>query len=208
MNFDRFVATFWGSVEMVDKYHYMKKGGKKLYLVQNMEADFYKGIDKIRRTALATYRNHRIEPITISKWCQGWLESDFGRDSQYVANGIDVDAFPFHDRDFSGRKIKILVEGDSASEYKRVDESFEIANRLDRSKYEVSYMSYNAEPKDWYNADKVYLRVPFEQVAEIYSQHDILIKSSVLESFSYPPLELMATGGVPVLVENEGMLNM
>lgn len=204
MHFDRFVATFWGSVDMVDDYKYMKKDGKKLYLVQNMEADFYKGSDPLRRKVVATYRNHRIEPITISKWCQRWLKHDFGRDAKYAPNGIELKNFPYTERDWSRRKIRILVEGDSASEYKRVDESFRIANRLDRDKYEISYLSYNAEPKEWYNPDFVYLKVPSDKVGEIYQQNDILIKSSVLESFSYPPLEIMATGGVPVLVKNDG----
>lgn len=204
MSFDQFIATFWGSVAMVDEYIYMKKNSKKLYLVQGMEADFYKGTDKIRRKALATYRNYRIEPITISRWCQSWLRTEFNIDAKYAPNGIDIDNFPYSERNWSKRKVRVLIEGDSASEYKRVDESFKIANKLDRGKFEVSYMSYNAEPKDWYMADNVYIKVPYEKVGKIYNKHDILIKSSVLESFSYPPLEIMATGGVSVLVKNDG----
>lgn len=182
----------------------MEENGKKLYLVQNMEADFYKGTDKIRRRALATYRNYRIELITISRWCQNWLKTEFGRNAKYAPNGIDIDNFPYSERNWSKRKVHVLIEGDSASEYKRVDESFKIANQLDRGKFEVSYMSYNAAPKDWYKVNYVYLKVPYEKVGEIYEKNDILIKSSVLESFSYPPLELMATDGVPVLVKNDG----
>lgn len=204
MGLDRFVATFWASVDMVDEYPYMNEGGKKLYLVQNMEADFYANNDIVRRKVLATYRNHRIQPITISKWCKGWLKSDFNREANYAPNGIDIALFPYHKRDFKNRKVKVLIEGDSASDYKRVDESFEIANKLDRRKFEVSYLSYNAEPKDWYKVDNTYIKVPYDKVGKIYAAHDILVKSSVLESFSYPPLEMMATGGVSVLVKNDG----
>lgn len=204
MHFDRYVATFWSSVEMVDTYPYMKQGAKKLYLVQNMEAGFYKLSDHIRRKVVATYYNHRIEPITISKWCQEWLKDGFGRDAKYAPNGIDLERFPYRKRDFTDRKVKVLIEGDSASEYKRVDESFKIANQLDKSKFEVSYLSYNAAPKEWYEVDNVYLKIPYEKVGKIYADHDILLKSSELESFSYPPLEMMATGGVAVLVKNDG----
>ena len=35
-------------------------------------------------------------------------------------------------------------------------------------------------------------------------KNDILIKTSILESFSYPPLEMMATGGLSLVVPNEG----
>ncbi len=59
-------------------------------------------------------------------------------------------------------------------------------------------------PKNWYKFDKFYNKVPFEQVKKIYYDCDILIKSSWLESFSYPPLEMMATGGYCIVVQNEG----
>ena len=65
-------------------------------------------------------------------------------------------------------------------------------------------MSYNAAPKEEYRCEKFLHAVPYEQVAEIYRQCDILLKSSWLESFSYPPLEMMATGGWNVLVQNGG----
>ena len=65
-------------------------------------------------------------------------------------------------------------------------------------------MSYNAEPKDWYRVDKFLHKVPFDQVADVYNQCDILLKTSYLESFSYPPLEMMATGGYAVVVPNDG----
>lgn len=204
MRFDRFVATFWDSVKMVDGYRFMKPGGEKLYLVQNMEADFYSLNDRLRREVMSTYRNHRLNVVTISKWCQKWLQEDFGRHAKYAPNGIDLEKFQFETRSWGKRKTKILIEGDSSSEYKRVDESFAIANLLDREKFEVSYLSYNAEPKEWYKPDNTYIKVPYDDVGKIYQNHDILLKSSLLESFSYPPLEMMATGGVPVLVKNDG----
>ena len=47
-------------------------------------------------------------------------------------------------------------------------------------------------------------KVPYEKVADVYRSCDILIKSSMLESFSYPPLEMMATGGFVVVAPNDG----
>ena len=187
MHFDRFVATFWASVDMVDSYKYMNKGGKKMYLIQNMEADFYPDDAAQRSKVIATYRNHRIVPITISKWCQKWLKDDFERTARYAPNGIDLQNFPYREREWNKERIKILIEGDSASSYKRVDESFAIANKLDRTRFEVSYLSYNAQPKHWYKVDNVFIQIPNEKVGEIYASHDILLKSSVLERFSYPP---------------------
>ena len=75
---------------------------------------------------------------------------------------------------------------------------------MDRNKYEVWYLSNNGLPKDWYRIDKFFSELPHEHVIQIYEQCDILLKSSWLESFSYPPLEMMATGGYVIVVSNGG----
>ena len=101
-------------------------------------------------------------------------------------------------------KIRILIEGDCAVDYKNVDESFRITNSLDPQKYEVWYMSYNAQPKEWYRIDRFLHKVPYDKVPAVYEACDILVKTSLLESFSYPPLEMMASGGYVLAVPNGG----
>ena len=67
---------------------------------------------------------------------------------------------------------------------------------MDNNNYEIWYLSNNEKPKKWYRVDKFFNETPHEQVIEIYKQcGDILLKSIWLESFSYPPLEMIATGG-------------
>ena len=39
---------------------------------------------------------------------------------------------------------------------------------------------------------------------KVYADCDILLKTSILESFSYPPIEMMATGGYVVALLNDG----
>ena len=67
-------------------------------------------------------------------------------------------------------------------------------------------MSYNGNPKSWYRVDRFLHRVPYEKTPEVYAACDILLKTSLLESFSYPPLEMMASGGYVVAVPNGGNL--
>lgn len=198
---DTMVATMWLTLEFVQKYYNCKN---KKYLVQNMEAGFYQPGEFEKKRANATYCNVlNIEYLTISKWCQNWLKEDFKTESKYAPNGIDLSVFPKRKRNFKG-KIKILIEGNCKDHYKNVDESFKIANQLDKSKYEIHYLSYEKEPKKWYEVDKFYHKVPHDQVGKIYNECDILIKTSILESFSYPPLEMMATGGFVVALQNGG----
>ena len=107
-------------------------------------------------------------------------------------------------RNLKKKKIRILIEGDSSSFYKNVDESFKIVEKLDKNKFEIWYLSYNGKPKSWYYVNKFFNKISHEKVYQIYYESDILLKSSWLESFSYPPLEMMATGGYCILVPNEG----
>ncbi|MBR1376733.1 MAG: glycosyltransferase [Bacilli bacterium] len=198
---DTIVATMWLTLKFARKYYNAKK---IKYLVQNMETQFYKPSVYERKSANATYNNVLgIEYITISKWCQEWLKTNFKTESKYAPNGIDLSLFPYKKRNFKG-KIKILIEGNSKDYYKNVDESFKIVEKLDKSKYEISYLSYEKEPKKWYYVDKFYHKLPHDEVGKLYQECDILIKTSILESFSYPPLEMMATGGISLVVPNGG----
>lgn len=198
---DKAVATMWTTVDFFKRYGNI---GNRYYLVQNFETDFYECGNPLRIEANKSYSvNLPVNYVTISKWCQVWLQEKYGRHASYAPNGIEKKKFPVKRRKMEG-KIRILIEGDCGVSYKNVDESFKIVEKLDSEKFEIWYMSYNAKPKEWYRVDRFLHQIPYEKVQEIYSQCDILLKTSYLESFSYPPLEMMATGGYAVVVPNAG----
>ena len=200
--YDLMVATMWTTVDVIRRH---PRAGKRAYLVQNYESDFYALDNPERLDCESTYYlPGDWQYLTISAWCAGWLRERYGQQVQVMKNGIQLEQFHPSDRDWSNRKIRLLIEGDCAVDYKNVDESFRIADRLDRDRFEVWYMSYNASPKENYRIDRVLQAVPYDQVHEVYEQCDILLKSSWLESFSYPPLEMMAAGGWAVVAPNGG----
>lgn len=199
--FDKMVATMWTTVSFAKYYENI---AHRYYLVQNRETGFYRAGGWERFEASKTYGiNERLTYCTISPWCRRWLTEQYGHEVRYAPNGIDLSLFSPVERDWSG-KIRILVEGDSKSEYKNVDESFKIIDLLDKEKFEIWYLSYRGKPKASYRVDRYFNSIPHEQVGEIYQQCHILLKTSILESFSYPPLEMMATGGQAVVLRNEG----
>ncbi|WP_342415700.1 glycosyltransferase [Paenibacillus sp. FSL R10-2782] len=201
--FRKCVATLWSTTHFLNIYPKIKE---KYYLVQNFETRFYEPGNHMRTWANLTYNSFsNINYLTISKWCETWLTSKYNKKVNFAPNGIDLSLFTFRNRTFKG-KIKVLVEGNSNDYYKNVDESFKITNSLDREKFEIWYLSYSGKPKEWYKVDKFLNKVPHDEVGNIYSKCDILIKSSILESFSYPPLEMMATGGISIVAPNEGNL--
>ena len=198
---DKGVATMWETVKFLYEHRNITEC---YYLVQNYETDFYEPNNPLRIKAEQTYHpNFELKYVTISKWCEKWLMDAYGIEASYVPNGIDAELFYPEERSFEG-KIRILIEGDSSVYYKNVDESFRIVEKLDKDKYEIWYLSYDGKPKEWYYVDKFFNRIPHEKVADIYRQCHILLKSSILESFSYPPLEMMATGGFVVVAPNGG----
>ena len=200
--YDIIVATLFSTLIHVINYY---KAKKHYYLVQGYETDFFPYNNEFRIQAEKTYSYpFEINYITISKWCQSWLWKKYNKISTYIPNGIDFDNIKCRRRDLKNNKVRILIEGDSSSFYKNVDESFKIVEKLDKNKFEIWYLSNEGKPKYWYHIDKFFYKIPHEKVIQIYYESDILLKSSRLESFSYPPLEMMATGGYSIVSPNEG----
>jgi len=205
---DTLVATLWTTVARVVA---QIKVRRRVYLVQNYEVDFYLSDrlnDKVN--ASITYLlEGNVEYLTISRWCQSWLEDLYNVNAAYLPNGIDISNFEPRQTNvpFSSQIINVLIEGNSDDEYKNVDESMKIVLRLKEmlgERLKCHLLSYRAPPKNWYPVDDVHFEVPFDQVSSVYEQCDVLIKSSKVESFSYPPLEMMATGGLVILGRNPG----
>lgn len=195
------VGTLWTTMDFVTTYGNI---GKRLYLVQGYETNFSRPGEYFRVRAEQTYMPVvSVKFITISRWCESWLRNKYNHECAYAPNGIDLKKFYPKKRNFSS-KVRVLIEGNCNDDYKNVDESFRIVDKLDKDKFEIWYMSYQGEPKSKYYVDKFLHQIPYEKVADIYRKCDILIKTSILESFSYPPLEMMATGGYVVVVPNEG----
>ena len=200
--YDIIVATYFTTLYSILNYYKTKR---YLYLVQGYETNFFQYGNIFRIMAEKTYStSFDIEYITISTWCKNWLWEKYKKKAKYSPNGIDLNNFTFYKRNLKKKKIRILIEGDSNSYYKNVDESFKIIEKLDKNNFEVWYLSSSGKPKNWYRYDKFYNKIPLDQVKKIYYDCDILIKSSWLESFSYPPLEMIATGGYCIAVPNEG----
>ena len=128
--YDVIVATLYTTVYRVLSYYKTKK---HLYLVQNYETDFTSYGSHFRPLAEKTYiMPFNIQFVTISKWCENWLWKKYKKKAKYIPNGIDSDNFSPHKRKLKNKKIRILIEGDSESYYKNVDESFQIIEKLDK----------------------------------------------------------------------------
>ena len=121
-----------------------------------------------------------------------------------MPNGID--AHRFHDvkpLEPKGRKLRILMEGPIVIPFKGMAEA--AAALADCADCEIWIVSSAGRPQPGWRCDRFFEAVPYAEMAAIYASCDILLKMSRVESFSYPPLEMMATGGSVVVRKVTGL---
>ncbi|ETB63550.1 MAG: hypothetical protein O210_OD1C00001G0001, partial [Parcubacteria bacterium RAAC4_OD1_1] len=200
-NIDILVATHWSTFDKILKI----ESKRKLYFIQSDERDFENG-EKYKKEVQKTYEykgNQNIEFFTMAKWIQRWLKEEFNRDSIYIPNGLDLSLFKQTNVfEKGGRKTRVLLEGPINIPFKGMENAFNVVKNLD---CEVWAISSHGKPKPEWRCDKFFEGVNLSDMPKLYSSCDILLKMSEVESFSYPPLEMMACGGVPVIKNVRGI---
>ena len=107
-------------------------------------------------------------------------------------------------RDEGTSGVRILVEGPLGIEFKGVERALQIARQTGCAVWLVEGKAPHAMGTGFLG-HRVFTRVPIDKMRYIYSNCDILLKLSRVESFAYPPLEMMACGGIPVVGDVEGI---
>lgn len=194
---DILVATGWSTAYIARNIN----AKRKLYFVQSDESRFYpKGSSNYLR-ALETYKMD-YEFFTEAKWIQKWLKEKFNKDAYYVPNGLNENIFyKTNPLEKKGEKVRVLLEGPICIPYKCMDDAFNVVKDLD---CEVWCVSSAGKPKPEWRCDKFFEKVKFEEMKNIYSSCDILLKMSSVEGFFGPPLEMMACGGACVVSNVSG----
>jgi hypothetical protein len=171
-----------------------------IYLVQSDESR-WASTDTLeavlaRMTYFAPY-----EYIVVARWLKDWLYREFGKDAIHVPNSLNGNVMfqtePIAPRT---RRLRVLIEGPMHSAHKGMDDAFAAVRHLDVEVWCVS----NAKPKRGHRYDRFFECVPYGQMRGIYSSCDVLLKMSKVESFGYPPLEMMACGGTAVITRFSG----
>ena len=197
-NYDILVATGWSTAYTVQKLPV----SRRVYLVQSDESRFFPEDDKNVSLALQTYEMD-FEFVTVARWLQNWLKNTFNKDSIYVPNGINENIFyqvkPLVDK---GKRMRVLIEGPINIPFKGVKDAFAVVAGLN---CEVWCVSSLGEPDPEWQCDRFFYQVPFNEMKDIYSSCDVLLKMSRVESFCLPPLEMMACGGTAVIGEVTGI---
>ncbi len=194
---DILVATGWNSAPTVD----LLPAKRKLYFVQLDERRFYD--DEATKNFVGETYRLPFEYVVMARWMQGWLRDEFGHEAAYVPNGLDTDRFrPTDPVEPKSGRVCVLIEGPIDIPFKGVKDAYEAVRDLDCDIWIVS--GRGALPDEW-RCERFFESVPIGDMPGIYSSCDILLKMSAVESFAYPPLEMMACGGVPVILRVSGI---
>lgn len=191
------VATFWDTVIQVLKF----PANHKVYFVQSDETRFYDD-PIIKNWVVLTYLCN-IHYMTEAKWIVNWLKDNFGHQATYIPNALDPSII-YPDKPIANKredKLRILVEGTIDSPFKRVKEAIEASQGLG---CEIWCVSNGGKPSPDWQIDRFFHKVDFDQMRNIYSSCDILVKLSSVEGFFGPPLEMMACGGVCIVSDVTG----
>ena len=197
-SFDIVVATGWTTAYKArllglraDRWIYLVQSDESLFVSKhNLEADL------ARMTYFASY-----EYVVVAKWMKEWLHRDFGKAALYVPNALN-ESLMFQTDPIVPRtaRLRVLLEGPIAWEIKGMSDAFAAIKDLDVEVWCVS----NGTPKKGQRYDRLFQSVPYDQMRTVYSSCDVLLKMSKVESFGYPPLEMMACGGTAVITRFTG----
>lgn len=181
---DILIATGWTTIEASKSI----KSNRKIYFVQSDERRFYDD-EQTKKLVADTYQV-KYEYMTEAKWIQTWLKQEFGHNSYYVPNGIDTSIF-FKSKIDEKNRPRVLLEGPLTIPFKGVVDAYEAVKNLDCEIWIVS--SDGKPPKNW-KYDRFFEKVNIDDMKNIYSSCDILLKMSRVEGFFGPPMEAMACG--------------
>ena len=150
-----------------------------------------------------------FEFLTEAKWIKDWLKKEFKKDAVYLPNGINTEIF-YPDKPLIPKKngvIRVLVEGAADLPFKGIKDALYILSEIKKEikNLEVVYVNPSGKPeKDWY-FDYYFEKVPMDKMRNIYSSCDFLLKLSKVEGFPGPPLEMIACGGIPIVLKTKGV---
>jgi glycosyltransferase involved in cell wall biosynthesis len=204
-NYDAVFATYF------ETYYPMVKGFKnsrKFYLVQ-MKESFFMRQEEMKKKADRTHNpDDGVQRISIANHLVRWLKSEFGVESLYLPNGLDLEFFkPTPAPELNKTKFTILLEGGFASQVKGIGDALNAIHKLRRAghDFEVWHLSYTDSMK-LKGVDRLYYRPDQEVIPKLYTESDIMLKPSYHEGSPLPVMEAMACGCLPVVSDCDGCL--
>jgi glycosyltransferase involved in cell wall biosynthesis len=199
-SYDVAIASWWETafrLERVQARHFA-------YFVQDFEDRFYVAPERAARLLVRKTYEENFAFFTVSQALADRLRREFGKQACVVRPGIHVERY---DRAApalppASGALRVLVEGPSSHERKRVPAAFDVLRGLDG--FEVVFLTSDGIRRPDWHIDHFFAQVPYQDTPGIYKSIDIVLKLSRQESFALPVLEGFAAGATAVVTGFEG----
>ena len=199
--FDVAVSTWWETAYAL----FRLRAKRYASFVQSLEDRFY-GPDEPERLGAALALDLPVAFITEARWIRDTLR-DLRPDAtcHLVRNGIDKQLFapvaevtPRVDG-----PLRILVEGYASTWFKGVNESIAAVRGMQEPRT-LTVVAPDRTGLDAEGADRVLGPIPARELADLYSETDVVLKLSRVEGMFGPPLEGFHRGATCVTTEVTG----
>lgn len=193
--YDVAIATWWTTAEAL----FELDAGRRALFLQNLEHRFYSEHELPDRLGAATVFDLPVDYIVIARYMErllAYLRSDAR--CLFVPNGIDKAVFRARDPRAEDGPLRVLVEGQPTLWFKGVREAVAAARGMSEPA-RITVCVHDPADAEGLDADRVTGGRDARGMAELYGEHDVLLKLSRFEGSPLPPLEA-AHVGLPSVV--------
>lgn len=190
------IAPHW------DHLYHLWKYFKQVFFYMQGDYDMLSNDEK----ALNIIRKYYWLPhhtYTVSSFLAETIKRNVRRKPFVVPCYIDLDLF----KETDGKKFEkttVLVIGREEVRQKRISETLQKLIEL-KKQFEMDIIWVTPESINCQNDDVKTINNPSqEELAELYRKSHIFVTASVIEGFSMPPLEAMASGTAVVMADSGG----
>lgn len=147
------------------------------YYVTCNELLCYSAGDRMKmlaQKALYPYRN--INYVTCSEEIQKWLKDNYNIIAECIDLEISLDVYKpvQNEKD----KKNVLIIGNCLNQNDNLDFAFKVADKLDKNQYQIHFWAFGREPYKYYSYDKLYWKINYSDIIELYRNCDVLLISN------------------------------
>lgn len=199
--YDVAVATWWETTSQL----FTLPAGRYVYFIQSLEDRFFEPGDS-RRIGAALSHALPVQFVTEARWIAELLEElQPGTRVFYVRNGIAKDVFTPVARVEPNldAPLRVLVEGYRGTAQKGVDQAIQVVGSMSEPRHLTAVIP-DRDTAGEVAADVSLGAVTQDELAELYSRTDVVLKLSRVEGMSGPPLEGFHRGATCVVTPVTG----
>jgi O-antigen biosynthesis protein len=183
--YDAAIATWWGTADSL----WRVQANRRVVFLQSVEQRFYRDWELFDRLGAAGVLGLPVDFIVVAPWLKDLL-AELRPDARcrVVRNGIDKRTFTEAPLPPSGGPLRVLVEGAHTLWFKGIPDALSAVRGM-REPATTTLVTLDPAGADRLEVDRVVAGLDAAGMAELYAEHDVLLKLSRVESLGMAPVE-------------------